>query len=247
MGYALKIKNVNFSTVAVGRVTYINPVLCTGISLSANTATFDTYLATQTITATLTPSDTTEQLTWSTSDSQIATVNEGVITIHGIGTATITATCGNATATVSVSASSLKITAIYYEAGKYPEASSIGERARWSTNAAVESVVMTYDSSLPSNLHFSNSTDAQPIIVPYGAVTAKVVTSDNSSVYGYITYFDTVNTVTYNGAQYPAHINRYDKTITNAQTVSYGQVIGYYAASSTDLDKASYILFNGAS
>lgn len=243
MGYALKLNSVNFSEVAVDQVTYIEVVPCTGITLSANTATFDTYLATQTITATLAPADTTDTLTWTSSDDRVATVNGGVITIHGIGTATVTATCGSITATVSVSASSLKITDLEFVEGVNPDAHATDLYPTLATNISANTLAMDYNASDASTLHFANSSTAQLLPVLYGASTVKLVTNDSSGLYAYIVYYDTTNTVTYDGVVYATKTGKEATTITNALTVSNGQAIAYYAGSSTPLNKGSYVLF----
>ena len=74
---------------------------CTGITLSSNSLSF-TDLSKQTLTATLTPSDTTDTLTWSVEPAGIASVVNGVVTPIANGDCVITATCGTQTATCSV-------------------------------------------------------------------------------------------------------------------------------------------------
>lgn len=105
MATTLVIKNANFSENKVDTVVF-DGVPCTGIALSDSSASLTSIGATKTLTATLNPADTTDMLRWSTSDETVATVAGGVVTAVGIGSATITATCGNhsATCTVSVSA-----------------------------------------------------------------------------------------------------------------------------------------------
>ena len=57
----------------------------------------------QTITATVTPSNATDKtVTWSSSNSSVASVSNGTITAKSEGTATITASCGGKSATCSV-------------------------------------------------------------------------------------------------------------------------------------------------
>ena len=75
---------------------------CTGLTLNANTLSFTELDTTQTLSATLTPSNTTDTLSWESSNGNIATVNNGVVTSKANGTATITATCGDKTSTCSV-------------------------------------------------------------------------------------------------------------------------------------------------
>lgn len=82
-------------------LTPIVRVPCTGITLSTNELVF-TGKGTQTIVATVEPTDTTDKIVWTTSDANIATVDKGVVTAVFNGNATITATCGDYSATCSV-------------------------------------------------------------------------------------------------------------------------------------------------
>lgn len=242
MGYALKIKSVDFSDVSLDQVTYIVPIPCTGITLNPSSLTFDTMEESKQITASLTPVDTTDKLMWASSDDNVATVTNGVVTIHGIGTATITATCGEQSATVSVSASSLKITDIVMVQGKYTSYDTTKLVPRLETDANDETILMQYSASKPV-LHLYNSDAGQLFPVPYGASSIKVVTSNASSVYAYILRYDTVDTVLQNGSEYAKWLNRTAKTLTNPQTVSYGEAVGFQAAINTSMDLASYVLF----
>ena len=90
-------------TVSVGGASI---VYVTGISLNKTSATIKPN-ATLTLTATVTPSDATDKtVTWSSSNPNIASVSNGIVTGHKEGTAVITAEAGSksATCTVTVSA-----------------------------------------------------------------------------------------------------------------------------------------------
>ena len=76
-------------------------VPCTGITLDQTTISID-GVGTQTITATVTPEDTTEIVHWTTSDESVAVVAGGVVTAVSNGNAVITATCGNHSASCTV-------------------------------------------------------------------------------------------------------------------------------------------------
>ena len=54
------------------------------------------------LTATVTPADTTDKLEWTSSNEDVATVKDGVVTAVKAGTATITAACGAASDTCTV-------------------------------------------------------------------------------------------------------------------------------------------------
>lgn len=81
-------------------------VPCTGLSLSATELTF-TAEGTQTLTATVTPANTTDTVVWKSSNTNVVTVSNGNVTAVGNGNATITVTCGGCSTTCSVSVSGL--------------------------------------------------------------------------------------------------------------------------------------------
>ena len=77
------------------------PLPCTGITLDKTTLTFD-EATTQTIVATVEPSDTTDTVIWESNDTNVATVSNGVVTPIAKGSCTITATCGGYSASCEV-------------------------------------------------------------------------------------------------------------------------------------------------
>jgi hypothetical protein len=104
MGKALVLKNgVSFSANAVTTIEFAS-IPCTGIAFAHNTYTVSGY-DDVTVEYTVTPADTTDSVIWTSSNPDIVTVSNGVMTVNGIGTCTITATCGefSASATVTVS------------------------------------------------------------------------------------------------------------------------------------------------
>lgn len=82
--------------------SYINALVeakpCTNITLNQTTLTFTTADS-QTLTATVTPTDTTDNVAWSVSPTGICTVTNGVVTPVANGECVITAKCGKQTAT----------------------------------------------------------------------------------------------------------------------------------------------------
>ena len=76
---------------------------CTGIKLAPAKTLFKRLGITDKVTATLTPTDTTDKLTWESSDNKVATVTEnGVVKSISEGKATIIAKCGTQRATCSI-------------------------------------------------------------------------------------------------------------------------------------------------
>ena len=110
---ALVIKGADFAANKLTTVTLVvDETPCTAISLSDSTKTV-TALGDFTLTATVTPADTTDDVIWTSSDSTVATVANGVVSVVGLGTATITATCGEQTATCALDASEFTLTPDY--------------------------------------------------------------------------------------------------------------------------------------
>lgn len=79
----------------------VEKIPATGITLSSTTLSF-TDSASQTLTATLEPSNTTDKVVWSSNNGTVATVTNGVIKPISNGSATITATAGSVSATCEV-------------------------------------------------------------------------------------------------------------------------------------------------
>ena len=90
----------------VAALTPAVEVPCTGISLSASELTF-TAEGTQTLTATVTPDGCTDEITWESDNTSIATVDGGVVTAVANGSATITARCGDYSASCTVAISGM--------------------------------------------------------------------------------------------------------------------------------------------
>lgn len=93
MANVLVIKNADFTANRVAVIT-LEGKPCTGIVLDESTIT---VVNDQPVTVgySVTPSDTTDTIVWTSSDTSVAITNGNVITIVGIGSTTITATCGS--------------------------------------------------------------------------------------------------------------------------------------------------------
>ncbi len=90
-------------------ITVVDPynVPATGVSLPVSEHTMDIY-SLYSIPATVTPANTSDEIVWSSSDENVATVHhgesftEGIINSVGVGTADITVTVGEYSATVTI-------------------------------------------------------------------------------------------------------------------------------------------------
>ena len=115
------------------------PVAVTGVELN-KTSTSITVGKTETLTATVSPADATNKaVTWTSSDASVASVADGVVTAHKVGTATITVTTvdGSKTATCDVTVTAKpaqtitadNVTAAYGDSGKKVTATTDGDGA----------------------------------------------------------------------------------------------------------------------
>lgn len=210
MSKALVIPSVNFATNKLTTVTIGDSVPCTAISLSDDSISF-TALTTETLTATLTPANTTDTLTWASSNDNVATVDNGVVTCKGLGTATITATCGEQTATCTVSVNSIVMdeSEFVYILHKQNSGTDLANNKDYAGSYGSESgndlkrILYLSDDETQSGykaLSGANElyTGKYPIMIPHGATTI-VIASPNSLTLGStkITYLDSTKQPTY--------------------------------------------------
>lgn len=106
MSRALVIKGANFAENKLTTISFVHDTPCTGIAFDQTAISITDY-APVTIAYTLTPADTTDTLIWSVSDETVIGINNGVVTAVGVGSATVTATCGSVSASIQVSVESL--------------------------------------------------------------------------------------------------------------------------------------------
>lgn len=223
---------------------------CTGISLDYNSLSFESVGETKTLTATLTPSDTTDSLTWASSDTNVATVNSsGVVTIHGIGSATITATCGIQSASATISVSTLKA---QYPLKMVSDTAPDGYSPAGLTDSLIgiqsvsgqKTVGQEYHNDDDVRLLNGDTYDVEAIKIPYGATKCYIHTTDGTSVsISYWFLLDTVNKITNLGITYPKEISKNTFFNTNSgATVEYGQAI-LFRPLDAQAEKLSYVYF----
>lgn len=105
MAKALVIKGANFALNKVTTVELDDVIPCTGLTISKSTINFTALNATDQLTVTKTPADSTENVTWMSSNTDVVTVSNGLVTCVGVGSATVSAMCGSQIATCSITAS----------------------------------------------------------------------------------------------------------------------------------------------
>ena len=197
MGKALVLKNVDFSANRLGTVV-LTDIPCTGITLNQSTATVTNTLE---LTATVTPTNTTDSVVWTSTDEHVATVNSGTITAKSNGTATIKARCGNYEATCAITVSipvavakggffAVKLTNNNTEIQDYTYGATAARRIAW--GAA--------NGSFPVDTN-DGSSEALRAIYPYpipnGAKTIKVTRQDVAPL---VVFFDSTVGVTVSGS-----------------------------------------------
>lgn len=237
MGYALKLPNVNFASVSIGKVNYVEEIPCTDITLSASTITVDSAEDTATLTASLTPSNTTDAVIWSSSDELVASVANGVVTVHGIGSAIITATCGEQSATCQVIQSSIK--------AEYPfliiqdkYASTVAVSNEYILALSPDNAASTGGQAYHNvdSLRVRNSVnEVECVRVPYGSTKMRFGTTDgNEHSINMVYIVDTESILTDDGINYPAYVSRptFVKSTLGCDVV-YGQAVIFRAPPET--------------
>ena len=74
---------------------------CTSISLNQKSLSFNSFTQ-QTLVANISPSNTTDNIIWKSSNNNVATVNNGLVTVVGNGNCVITVTCGSQVASCNI-------------------------------------------------------------------------------------------------------------------------------------------------
>ena len=138
-------------------------VPATGISLDKTTLSF-TDSATQTLTATVEPSNSTDSVTWETSNAGVATVSSGVVLPVSNGSCTITAKAGSYSASCEVTV------AVESEIVTYTITNKL-------TNVSTDNPVTTITKNSPYEANLTPSTDYEfdSVTVTMGGVD---ITSD---------------------------------------------------------------------
>ena len=167
MSKALVIKGAGFATNKVETITLTQPVPCTAVSVYPSSKAFTAMNDTQQLTITKTPSGTTDTVTYSSSNTNVATVSSsGLITCVGVGSATITVTCGEQSATCAVT-STLTV---------------VADDAYYVENGAKYSGSMNLSADPPKN-HIGRTTDTRCrlyyMTTEYGNYRAFTSTTNN--------------------------------------------------------------------
>lgn len=196
MAKTLIIKGADFSENKIETVVF-DEIPCTALSLSPTEITSNEIGEAITITPTVTPSNTTDVVSWVSSNVNVATVANGVVTTVGIGTAVITATCGEQTATCDVAVSNIVADGVNWlvgalnpqsgynavftdNTGRFAAVGAMGEGSLLTTQ-------IVNDISASPGYH----KDISPIQIPQGATQITVSqTGMLSYAVCYVSYYD---------------------------------------------------------
>lgn len=200
MAKTLVLNGTNFSANKVATITFGESVPCTGITLDESTKSV-TSMTDFTLVATPTPSNTTDSVVWTTSDSDVVTVASGVATPVGLGTATITATCGSYSATCVVTIDN--VVPSYKAVCGYScyRRTSTGDAATTGKTSTAQTSTFMIAADQETGLYpIESKTDVDtspyrfvPILIPNGA-TKIIVSTTQESTFGKfktrVEYFD---------------------------------------------------------
>lgn len=205
MAKTLVLKGTNFSAHKIETVTFGESVPCTGITLDQQTKSL-TALTPFTLIATPAPANTTDEVSWTSSDTDVATVVNGVVTPVGLGEATITATCGSYSATCAVTVNNV-IPAYKAVNGYNPyKRSSNGNAATVDKKASETTGTFIIAADQSTGLYpIESKTDVDtspyrfvPILIPQGA-TKMIISSTLGKFKTRTLFFDsTKEETTYN-------------------------------------------------
>lgn len=181
MAKALVIQGVNFSTNAVAHITFDDPIPCTGISFSSDTVNITDYDPV-TIAYTVTPNDTTDEVIWSSTDADVVSVADGVLTVNGIGTCTVTASCGNYSASAMVT-----VSIEYIENYVFGQLSAIGQNGAGSIGTSDTRVSALGSGAQLTDYKLANSSgmsgDNYPILLPKNTAYVRAKFTSVGNIY----------------------------------------------------------------
>lgn len=214
------------------------------LTLDKSTITVEKVGDTETLTATHTPSSQSDVFTWASSNTNVATVSDGVVTVHGIGTATITVTCGNLSASATVTQTSIKPAGEFKLLASYALSNSENV-LQVSSNANQNAFGNKYTGEETCAVRYAANKDFECVPVPYGATKAKFATENGTNIRAnYIYRADMNDLVTIGTAELPKYLS--NDTFIYADTganVEYGQCIAFRIDNTSMTDTPIYIYF----
>lgn len=207
MSKALVIKGASFAANKVETITLSQPIPCTGLTVSPTTISFTTLNATQQLTVTKTPADTTDAVSYASSNESVATVSSsGIVTCVGVGTATITVMCGEQSATCAVESEISMTLSDYFDGYQFTSTDlSYNPPKNYAGLYEYVNKGRVYASTTPtvggykafSASSSSPGIDYYPIMMPKNTATVEITMGAQCSITGKIYIFDSTQKQTY--------------------------------------------------
>lgn len=180
MSKALVIKGANFAENALTTIDF-GSIPCTAVTPSVETLTGTTYKQVLNFGYTLTPANTTDTVIISNSDDTVCTLDGTSVTVIGVGTSTITITCGNVSANITLTANTLALdmtNMVYKNLFRTGSISGAGSATQMNSNNSYGSLLEKYDSSTTvRKLYRGDANDSELIPLPNNASTLSLVIS----------------------------------------------------------------------
>ena len=194
MSIALVIPDTDFSENSIEQIVVSEPVPCTGITLDKSSAEISGLDSVLSLVAAVTPINTSDTISWSSSDDTVATVNNGAVTAVGLGSAVITATCGNYSATCTVT---VRVILNDMDVTKLISSSIAGDTVVSGGNGLPTITSVSNRGSFvetSGSLHYYrplDGVDYYPVIMPPNTARLKITYDDFSMIYiGLINLFN---------------------------------------------------------
>lgn len=222
-------------------------VECVSIELDVENLEFTEIGKSQEITATILPSDCTEQLVWHSSNEAVATVTDGVVITTGIGNCTISAICGSKIDTCNVQVEEPDTSIYLLKEGQFIDNTEFGESLFDSANTAfivnenkkvigfnmdeIECGIFTYGTYIDANMFTEGSTISVTLFreitdTSYSGTINLIVALFNDYISGSYGSISTAGYSTFNFREINSGVGAV-KTVYEFDVSSFAQYTGY--------------------
>lgn len=108
----MKKAKISYKVIKKIQISADAKIACTAITINTTDLSFTQLEETKQLTATVTPYNTTDVISWRSSNVEVATVTAGLVKAVGYGTAEITVTCGTQTASCKINVKKAEVEVI---------------------------------------------------------------------------------------------------------------------------------------
>lgn len=219
----------------------------TGVTLDENAISIAEHGGTQTLTATVAPNDASNKsVTWTTSDAEVATVVNGVVTgvVAGSATITVTTADGGYTATCTVTVTPVRYTVTLMDDNDTRTQSTYGGSVTLPSREACEG----YTFAGWSTTYNATWTSTAPTIIPAGSYTPTA----NTNLYPVFTATSGGNPTAYSAGDegdfvLASKVGDYWYALPTNPTVNSGKITGVALTVSTTVGGVDYVTSANAS